>query len=122
MSLPAFPRVSILLSLDGIVFIDDSSDLTAGSAIITPVGSPATLFSYTFSLATIGNAINIEGNLLPLLNIVPITDLTLDSISAIVAPSLIASTGSAYTLDRVILTSNSSLGLIIVNFIATSNN
>ena len=106
-------------TFDGIVFIGDSSGLTAGSAIITPVGPPATLSGHTFSLAAAGNSINVEGNLSPLLDVVPTTGLAPGSTSATVAPSLIASTGSAYTLDGVVLTGNPSSGLTVANSIAT---
>lgn len=108
-----------MYTFDGIVFIGDSSGLTAGSAIITPAGPPATLSGHTFSLGAAGSSINVDGNLSPLLDVVPTTGLTLGSTSAVVAPSVIASTGSIYTLDGVVLTGNPSSGLTMANAIAT---
>ena len=106
-------------TFDRIVFTGDSSGLTAGSAIITPMGPPATLSVHTFSLGAAGSSINVDGNFSPLLNVVSTTDLTAGSTSAAVAPSVIASTGSTYTLDGVVLTGNPSSGLTVANSIAT---
>ncbi|KAL9099853.1 MAG: hypothetical protein Q9163_004701 [Psora crenata] len=106
-------------TFDGIVFTGDSSGLTAGSAIITPMGPPATLSGHTFSLGAAGSSINVDGNLSPLPDVVPTTGLTPGSTSAAVAPSVIASTGSTYTLDGVVLTGNPSSGLTLANSIAT---
>lgn len=108
-------------TLDGTVFIGDSSGLTAGSAIITPAGPPATLSGQTFSLGAAGSSINVDGNLSPLLGVAPTTGLSPGSTSAVVATSVITSTGSTYTLDGVVLTGNPSLGLTVANSIATTS-
>ncbi len=120
------PTSSVIASLstrtytfDGIVFIGDSSGLTAGSAIITPVGPPATLSGHTFSLAAAGSSINVDGNLSPLRDVVPTTGLSPGSTSATGAPPVIASTDVAYTLDGVVLTGNPSSGLTVASSIAT---
>ena len=105
-------------TFDAVVFTGDSSGLTAGSATITPMGPPATLSGHTFSLGAAGSSINVDGNFSPLLEVVPTTGLAAGSTSAAVTP-VIASTGSTYTLDGVVLTGNPSSGLTVANSIAT---
>jgi len=106
-------------TFDGIVFTGGPSGLTAGSAIITPAGPPATLSGHTFRLSAAGSSINVDGNLSPLLDAVPTTGPAPGSTSAAVAPSVTASAGSAYTLDGIVLTGNPSSGLTFANSIAT---
>ena len=110
-----------MYTFDGIVFTGDSSGLTAGSAIITPMGPPATLSGHDFSLGAAGSSISVDGNFSPLPDVIPTTGLTPGFTSAAVAPPVIASTRSTYTLDGVVLGGNPSSGLTLATSIATPN-
>ena len=108
-------------TFDGIVFIGDNTGLTAGSVTITPLGLPATLSGHTFSLAAAGSSIYVDGNVSPLLDLASTTDLAPGYTPAAVAPSIVASTGSVYTLDGVVLTGNPGSGLTVAKPITTAS-